>query len=123
MGRSRNRVRELIKYGALPAARVLHRGRVWWLTSERDVVRLAGHTADLEGRGRVIDQGGACGLKAGAAIVPLPFVLVSHTAFGPPLPPRPAGDWLSLAEAATRSAVTASSPACGHRRLGALALP
>jgi hypothetical protein len=39
-------------------------------------------------------------IEAGAAIVPLPFVPVSHTRSGPPLPPRPAGDWLSLAGAA-----------------------
>jgi hypothetical protein len=48
MGRSRNRVRELIKSGALPATRVLNRGRVWWLISERDFVRLASQRADLE---------------------------------------------------------------------------
>jgi hypothetical protein len=51
MGRSGNRVRELVKSGALPATRVLHRGRVWWLISERDFVRLASQRADLVGPG------------------------------------------------------------------------
>ena len=52
MGRSRNRVLELIKSGALPATRVLHRGRVWWLISEPDFVRLASQRPELEHPGR-----------------------------------------------------------------------